>query len=257
MMFATIIDYIVGSARNPLMWILIAFQVWMLVDAIRREEWIWAIFMFFFPFGLSAILYFFFVYRANAPVNAPTFELPGAANRARIKELQGQIYHLDKAHHHAELANIYFTQGKLADAEKEYLAALERDGEDIDTRAHYGQLLLRLNRAEEARAILEKVCAESPHHDYGQTMMHYGAALAAVGRNDDAIAAYRRTLERNTYPQARVELAELLFHKGEKEAARAELREVVADHGHAVGFQRKRERRWVKRASSLLKAHGG
>lgn len=256
MLFATIIDYIVGSARNPLMWILIAFQLWMLVDAIRREEWIWAIFMFFFPFGLSAILYYFFVFRANAPVNAPTFELPGAANRARIKELQGQIYHLDKAHHHAELANVYFTQGKLADAEKEYLASLERDPDDIDTRAHYGQLLLRLNRAEEARAILEKVCAESPHHDYGQTMMHHATALAMLGRADEAIAAFRRTLERNTYAEARVGLAELLLNNGDKEAARAELQEVINDDGHGVSFQRKRERPWVKRASALLKSLG-
>jgi hypothetical protein len=254
MMFATIIDWILYSARNPMMWVVIAFHLWMFVDAIRREEWIWAAFIFFFPMGINAILYYFWIYRANVPANAPTFELPGSANRARIKELQAQIYHLDKAHHHAELANVYFTQGKLADAEKEYLAALERDPTDLDTRAHYGQLLLRLNRAEEARAILEKVCAESPHHDYGQTMMHYGASLAAAGRNDEAIGAYRRTLERNTYPQARVELAELLLAKGDKDAARAELQEVVNDHGHAVGFQRKRERRWVKRASALLKA---
>lgn len=252
MIFATLIDYIQYSARNPWLWLLLAFQIWMIIDAVRREEWIWAVLMFIFPVGLTAILYFFFVFR-QGPSVGPTFELPGASNRARIKELQAQIYHLDKAHHHAELANVYFTQGKLADAETEYKAALERDPTDPETRAHYGQLLLRLNRPEEARAILEEVCAENPHHDYGQTSMHYAQALAATGRADEAIAAYRRTLERNTYAQARVQLAELLLAKGDREGARQELQEVVNESGHAVSFQKKRERPWVKRAQSLLK----
>lgn len=253
MIFGTLIDFIVHSARNPIMWLLAGFQIWMIIDAFRREEWIWAILMFIFPVGLTAILYFFFVYRQGPSMAAPTFELPGAATRERIKELEAQIYHLDKAHHHAELANIYFTQGKLADAEKEYKAALERDAEDADTRAHYGQLLLHLKRPEEARALLEQVCAEEPHHDYGQTMMHYASALAAVGRNDEAIAAYQKTLERNTYAQARVELAELLLAKGDRDAARRELEEVVNESGHSASFQKKRERAWVKRAQTLLK----
>jgi len=32
------------------------FQLWMLIDAIRRQEWIWAVFI-FLGFGFSAILY--------------------------------------------------------------------------------------------------------------------------------------------------------------------------------------------------------
>ena len=40
---------------------------------------------------------------------------------ATYKELQDQIHHLDKAHHHSQLADIYFAQGKLKEAEKEYV----------------------------------------------------------------------------------------------------------------------------------------
>ena len=42
------------------------------------------------------MLYFFLVYRA-APSATQGFELPGANDRRRIKQLQAQIHHLDKA----------------------------------------------------------------------------------------------------------------------------------------------------------------
>ena len=109
---------------SPVWLAVTAFQVWMLVDAIRQREWIWALFI-LFGWGLSSILYYFFVYRA-APSATRGFELPGAHSRRRIKELQGQIYHLDKAHHHSQLGDIYFQQGKLDRAEACYRAAMER-----------------------------------------------------------------------------------------------------------------------------------
>ena len=34
--------------QNPLLLVALAFQLWMLVDAIRRQEWIWVIFIIIF-----------------------------------------------------------------------------------------------------------------------------------------------------------------------------------------------------------------
>src|SRR5437867_11348460 len=90
---------------NPVVLAMTAFQLWMFVDAVRREEWIWAAFI-FIGFGLSALLYFFLVYRA-APSATRGFELPGAHDRRRIKELQAQIHHLDKPHHHSQLRCLF------------------------------------------------------------------------------------------------------------------------------------------------------
>ena len=224
----------------------------MFIDALRRNEWFWAICIFLFPV-LSPLLYFFLVYRQSQPLNAPTFELPGAGQRRRIKELQDQIHHLDKAHHHSQLADIYFGQGKLKEAEKEYLLALERDSEDIDTIAHYGQCLLRLGRPKEARPVLEKALKENPQHEYGATMMMYAETLGQLGEKDGAIQAWRQVLERNSYAQAKVQLSRLLIEKGDTETARRELQEVIADAGHGPAFQRKREKAWAKEATSVLK----
>src|ERR1044071_3612344 len=38
------------------------FSIWMLIDAVRRKEWLWALFIFAFP-GFGACWYFFYVYR--------------------------------------------------------------------------------------------------------------------------------------------------------------------------------------------------
>src|SRR5437870_2845214 len=178
---------------NPVVLVMTAFQVWMFVDAVRREEWIWAAFI-FIGFGLSALLYFFLVYRA-APSATRGFELPGAHNRRRIKELQAQIHHLDKPHHYSQLGDIYFQQGKLDQAETCYRSALERDPQDIDTRAHLGQCLLRQKRAADARPLLEGVCAENPKHDYGHSLMALAETLAALGQIDDAIKVWQRVTE--------------------------------------------------------------
>lgn len=230
---------------------LLVFQLWMFVDALRRREWLWAVFIWLFP-GLNAVLYFFLVYRA-APSVTLGFELPGAHHRRRIKELEAKIHHLDKAHHHSQLGDIYFQQGKLAKAETCYRAALERDPQDLDTRAHFGQCLLRLKRPEEARPLLEGVLTEKPDHDYGYTMMAQAETLAALGETDNAILYWQHVTQSHTYPRAKVQLAELYLATGKPDLARAELQDVVADDAHAPTFQRRRDRVWVSRAKSLLR----
>jgi hypothetical protein len=256
-MFALIRDLsgALGWADNPLLWlVVVAFQLWMLIDAVRRGEWIWVACIVFFSV-LSAVFYYFMVYRQQGPagggVGLRGFELPGAADRRRIKELLGRIHHLDKARDHSDLADIYFSQGKMAKAEAEYRLALERDPEDIDTRSHFGQCLLRQGRAEESLPVLESVIREDPRHDFGFTMMALAEAQTLVGRKSDAAASWRKVLETNSYPRARVQYAELLAETGDREGARREVDEVIEDEKHAVSFQKSRDKVWVSRAKKL------
>jgi hypothetical protein len=238
---------------NPWLLLPAAFQVWMLVDALRRGETYWAFWIFIFPV-FNAILYFFLVYRPALATSSTTgFELPGTQHRRRIRELQAQIHHLDKAHHHAELGDVYFAQGKLSEAEASYRAAIKRDATDVDFHAHLGQCLLRQGRADEARPLLEKVVSENPKHDYGHTLMGYAEALARLGHKDDALRVWEQVLQHHSYARARVQAAELSFEKGDAARAKTELTELIADETHAVSFERKRDKFWVKKAKALLK----
>jgi hypothetical protein len=243
-----------GWVAPVLAFLLFIFQVWMFIDAIRREEYIWAVFI-FIGYGLSAILYFFMVYRPSYGSNPLTgFELPGAADRRRIKQLQADIHHLDKPHHHLQLADIYFSQGKLDQAEESYRAAYERDPKDEDIRAHLGNCLVRRDKAQEALPLLEGVCAVNPKHDYGYTLMTLAETQAAVGQVDKALATWRQVLALYSYSRARVQYAELLIQKKEYAEARKNLEEVVADAPYTAKFSRKREAVWLGRAKSLLRS---
>ena len=225
------------------------FNLWMIIDAVRRREWPWVIYMIVMP-GLAAAWYFFYMFRGTTTSG---FELPGAQSRRRIKELEAQIHHLDKAHHHSQLGDVYFQRGKLDKAEACYQAAMQRDGQDIDTRAHFGQCLLRKKRPAEAKPLLEGVLRENPKHDYNYTAMAYAETLTALGQSDEALKTWQYVVANNSYPRAKVQLAELYLTKNQHDLARAELRDVIVEDPHAPAFQRRRDRVWVSRAKSLIK----
>ena len=250
-MLTDVVNLVLGWLMHPIFLLLVAFHLWMMVHAIRQREWIWVLFM-CIGWGITPILYYFLVYR-ESPSATTGFELPGAHHRRRIEELKNQIYHLDKAHHHLQLADIYFQQGKLKAAEAGYRAALERDPQDLDIRAHLGQCLLRQQRAAEARPLLEGVVAQNPKHDYGHTLMALAETLTALGETEAALNVWLQVTASHAYPRAKVQLADLYLGRQQTEPARTILKEVVADDLHAPAFQRRRERLWVSRARGLLK----
>jgi tetratricopeptide (TPR) repeat protein len=235
---------------SPFFLLITIFQIWMFIDAIRRREYLWAAFI-FIGSGISTLLYYLFVFR-DSPSATRGFQLPGAVDRRRIKQLQAQIHHLDKPHHYSQLGDIYFQQGKLAKAEECYRAAMERDPQDIDTRAHFGQCLLRAQRPAEARPLLEGVIAENPKHDYGYSKMALAETYMALGENDKAFSLWKQVVENNSYARAKVQLAEMYLARNQPDLARHELAEVISDDAHAPTFQRRRDRVWIKRAKSVL-----
>jgi tetratricopeptide (TPR) repeat protein len=252
-MVASVLDFLnIGYLlfSSPIFLLVGVFQLWMFIDAVRRREWIWAAFL-FFGWGLAALWYYLYVYRDGSSATSG-FQLPGAVDRKRIKQLQAQIHHLDKPHHYSQLGDIYFQQGKLVKAEECYRAAMERDPEDIDTRAHYGQCLLRAKRPAEARPLLEGVVAENPKHDYGYSQMALAETYTALGENDKAFALWKQVTEYHSYPRAKVQLAEIYIARNQPNLATTEVLEVVADDAHAPTFQRRRDRVWVSRAKSLM-----
>lgn len=236
---------------NPFFLVIVVFQIWMTVDAVRRQEWFWAVLNFLF--GLSAILYFFMVYRpARALEGGVSLEWAGAGERERIKELEEQIHHMDKAHHHAELGGIYLKQGKADKALPCFESAYERDADDLDIQGAYGRCLMELKQPEKAVGLLEKVVQVDPKHDYGATLMALAQVYRQQGQVAQAQSALETTLVHHTYAEARVMLAEIYIEAGQKEQAKFQLEEVVEDGKHAPEFVQKKDRVWARKARKLL-----
>lgn len=236
----------------PLIIFFLPFQVWMFWDSLRREKWLWmwAIIFFWIP----AVPYYFLVYRPSqnaAPVKE-AFEFPWSANRTRIQELEEQIHHLDQAHHHAELGEIYLKQGNWEKACQHLEAARERDAEDADILALLGTCYWKQERWDEAKQTLEPVIASNARHNYGQTQMTLAQVYARLGQNDKSIAAWESVLQANTYAQARVLLGEAYLAAGRQKEARAQFKEVLRDDQHTPDFHRRRDKPWIKRARQML-----
>jgi hypothetical protein len=142
--------------------------------------------------------------------------------------------------------------GKHDKALSSYLAAYERDRNDLDIRAHLGACLVRLGRAAEARTLLEGVVAEKPRHDHGHTLMSLAEAQTALGERDAAISTWKHVIAGNSYGRARVQLAELYLARGDAGEARALLQKVIEDDASSPDFHRQREAVWVKRARKML-----
>jgi len=238
---------------NPLMLIFWLFAVWMLVDAFRQEQWMWVVFIIIFPI-INAPLYYFLVYRQHG--GGIGFSMPGFSDRKRIKELEQQIHHLDKAHHYLELADIHFRQGNYTEAEKNYLASLEREPGDIDARAHHGHCLMAQKRFGEAKDRFEEVCMENPKHEYGRSLIAVGECMTELGEHETAIDIWEQALKQNSYAQPRVRLAEALLRAGSEEKkirARQLVEDVLREETLTPEFQRKQETEWVNRARKLSK----
>ena len=87
-------------------------------------------------------------------------------------------------------------------------------------------------------------------------MMALAETLTALGETDAAMKTWLRVTENNSYPRAKVQLAELYVQKNQTDFARAELRDVLSDDVHAPAFQRKRDRVWVRRGKRLARKIG-
>lgn len=247
-------DMLMGS---PVALLAFGFSLWMFADALRRREWIWAVCIAVFTV-FSAMMYYFLVYRPQGAAGGgfAGFELPGARQRARLRDIRSRIHHLDHARDHLDLADLLFARGKFREAEASYRASLEREPGDLDAMAHLGQCLMRMGRPLEARPLLEAVLASDPRHDYGHTRMALAEALTALGESDAALAAWEEIHRNHGYPRARVQHAELLLSRGRRDEALALAREVLDDDEHAPRFQRQRDKTWIRRARRIVGGAG-
>lgn len=239
------------SGGSPLTLLLFLWFIWMLIDAIKREEWLWVVFLILFP-PLNTVLYFILVYLRSG--GGSVFSLPGSADRRRIRELEQKIRHLDNAHHYHELADLYFKQGRFSEAEKNYRAALDREPDDEETEAHLGRTLLALDRPGEARGYLENVCASNPRHDYGDTLIALGECLTRLNETSSARRIWEQAIEHHSYAQPRVRLAELLSATGDeadRDRACRLVEELLRDEGLSPDYQRRQEAEWINRARRL------
>jgi tetratricopeptide (TPR) repeat protein len=80
--------------------------------------------------------------------------------------------------------------GDYATALAQYQAAVERNPQDAESLSNLGQVLVRMNRVQEAIPYYERALAILP--DRWSYQFNLARALGLLGRTDESVAAYRR-----------------------------------------------------------------
>lgn len=126
-----------------------------------------------------------------------------------------------------EIALKHHQEGHPVEAEAAYRAVLEGDPDEPNIPALLGMLLLRANRVAEALPLLSRAAALHP--DDPETHLAYANAMLSAGNPADAVAHYRKLLERWPHKAgAWSNLSEALRAQGENESALAAADKAVA-----------------------------
>lgn len=232
--------------------VLVVGGVWTLVDALRRGAdplWIAALVL-LFPFSWPL---YWLVARANGaprllrprgsePVAA---EVEPAASLSRRRDQERQV----------ALADTLEAQNRAADAEPIYRAVLAEDPGDLAAWHGLARALLSLARPGEAVDALERVLVRDRAFRRYAAALDFAEALWQNGQRQDAIEVLESLARLTGRVNHQVALAHYLTLDGRREAARAVLERLLADHHDALREPRQRE--WAARAVAMLEGLRG
>ena len=225
-----------------------AFQVWMLVDSIRRRSsFIWKLLIFLIP--LAAIIYFFVFKLPELTGRRPAASRPSGPTLEELSELARQtpseLNKLTYADRLAELSRFPEAIGRYRD-----VLRLNRDSKE----ALHGlaRALLSLGRPREAVEELATLMELEPEFRDYTAALDYAEALWQSGQQEDTIGLLTGLVSVTKRINHRLALAHYSKERGDSITARNELDLALSEFASLPESQRKREQRWADRARKQL-----
>ena len=227
------------------------FQVIALVHFIRRRPagyWLWIIFM---GGGIGSIAYL--LAEALPDFGAMRHTMQGFSRRRRVKLLEAVILENPSAGNFEELGDLLVDEGKFARAKEWFDRALGARTDSIDPFFKRGWCEFELGDYAAAVADLQRVVENDPKYAYSRALGMLARSLAKLGRADEATAAFDRLLAQSTASEALAITAEFYLDQGRIADARDVAKKLVARRATMPSFQRRRDRKWLRRASAVLR----
>jgi hypothetical protein len=230
-----------------LLWI--AFNVWMVVDAIRRRAAShWYFIIFFFPVG--ALLYFFIIklrdIRPDAEPNAEEKVQPNSSPSLR-SVVPVEKPDLAYADHLEENEN-------YTDALAIYRRALETDASNKQVLHGLGRCLVGLGRAQESLVHFERLLELDREYRNFSAALDYADALWEAGQRTDTLELLERLAELTKRINHRLAWSHYLAESGQTERARQELTRALEAAAQGPDASSARVRQWMDRGEQMLAA---
>jgi hypothetical protein len=235
----------------------IAFQIWMVIDCIKRKEsffWI-AVILLFGPLG--ALVYLVGVKLAGVKIKAKlNFNSKGRAQNGEVDRLEELVKLHGKAFHHKELGLKYLYLGDLGKAELHLSQSVEKDEELLD--AHYGlsKALYGQGKYLESAHVLEVLTAKDKKFDYGNALLGLAESYRMAGMEDKAMEAYEAVVASYSFFKAYHEYAMLLKKAGRLEEALRMMENINANAEALPEYKYQKEKIWIDSAQKFIKRYG-
>src|SRR5258708_34778042 len=229
----------------------IILQVIALIHFARKRPegyWIWIIFI-----GGAVGAGVYLVAEARRDVGGMRHTMGGFSRRKRIGQLEAIVLENPSAGNYEELGDLLLDEKKYARAKECFDRALGSRTDSIDPFYKRGDCEFQLGYWAGAIADLERVVAHDPKYAYSRALSLLARALANAGRANDADTAFSRLLQLSTSSESLAVTAEFYLEQGRIAEASEIARKLIARRATMPGFQRRRDRVWLRRASAVLR----
>ncbi len=228
--------------------IMLAFTLWMLVDAYHRGVdffWYWIILL-VQPVGALA---YFFVFKVRDFRGLSGWFQP----RVSLNELRYRVTQVPTLANQLALGQRLIEKHEYAEALPHLESALTREPDHAQVLYCQAVCHVEMGQAQKAIPFLERIVARDRlWSDYAAWRLLI-EARSATGDPEGALRACRDLVKLAPNLRHRCLLAEHLLAQGQKQEARMLLDQGLQDQQFAPGPIRRRNRRWASQARRLLK----
>jgi hypothetical protein len=227
----------------------LAFTLWMLLDAYRRQHMYWFWFVLFVPI-VGPCSYFLFV-----KVRVWQARLSDWWSARRPPSLEMLRYEAEQAPTLARdlaLAEALIGRKRHGEAIPHLYAALEREPEHCQVLYLLALCRTEQGHPEEALPLLEQIIERDRHWSSYAAWRLLITARAQNGEGLKALAACRELVRLAPTIQFQSLLAERLMVEGMTDEAQQVLEEALEAYRYSPGPLRRRNRRWARQARRLL-----
>ena len=216
----------------------------------RRPDTYW-VYIILFLGPLGAIVYLFAEAIPDLGLLGPSFK--AFPRRKRIGQLEIAIRDNPSAGNYEELGDLYMDEGKLQLARTAFDNAIAARSDSPDCYYRRGLCALQLGDAAAAVPDLERVVSRDSAYDFHRAAGVLAHAYALTGDKARAEKLFLHVTAASTLSETYLNFAELLRSEGRNLEARQWAQKVLDKKPSMPGYLRRRERRWFRSASQMLK----
>lgn len=241
--------------NNLLLLLATAFNVWMIVDAIRRRAaFYWYLIILFVPFG--AMIYYVMVKARDLRFEAavqPAKIRAKPVEKPSLQELRTRALEVPSVQNKIELADALTDAAQYQEAVPFYEQVLRTHSANKEALHGLGICKLELGEPAEAAEYLTRLMDLDPRYRAFAGALDYAEALWKSGQKELALEVAQQLSVESGRLNHRLAYAHYLQQAGDASAARGVIEQAIDHYQQSPEFVRQRDRSWVRKAQQMLR----